>query len=194
MSPRTAILQQQRPITAPASSGDPWRYWSAATIARISGCPLPAVRTNWPLIVAALQEFLIADRPVQMAAIGTIAIETASTFEPVREAFWMSEEWRRANLRYYPWYGRGFTQLTWEDNYRVYGELISEDLLSDPDRAMEPRIAARVMAAYFANHGGGPLIPAAARAGNLTEVRRLVQGGSDGLPRLVSIATALQAA
>ena len=40
--------------------------------------------------------------------------ETARTMEPVREAFWMSEEWRRANLRYFPWYGRGFVQLTWE--------------------------------------------------------------------------------
>ena len=33
--------------------------------------------------------------------------ETAQTMQPVREAFWLSEDWRRANLRYYPYYGRG---------------------------------------------------------------------------------------
>ena len=43
--------------------------------------------------------------------------ETAHTMKPVREAFWLSEGWRRDNLRYYPWYGRGYAQLTWRRNY-----------------------------------------------------------------------------
>jgi hypothetical protein len=28
--------------------------------------------------------------------------ETARTMHPVREAYWLSESWRRSNLRYYP--------------------------------------------------------------------------------------------
>ena len=41
--------------------------------------------------------------------------------------------------------GRGFVQLTWKSNYRTMGELIGVDLVSAPDRAMEPVIAARIM-------------------------------------------------
>lgn len=37
--------------------------------------------------------------------IATTEWETARTFKPVREAYWMSETWRQNNLRYYPYYG-----------------------------------------------------------------------------------------
>lgn len=50
--------------------------------------------------------------------IATAWWETGQTMQPVKEAYWKSEEWRRKNLRYYPWYGRGLIQTTWEDNYR----------------------------------------------------------------------------
>ena len=73
--------------------------------------------------------------------------ETAHSHEPVVEAFWLSESWRRNNLRYYPWHGRGFVQLTWEDNYkRAQDELGLGTLLTDdPDKAMEPTIAAQII-------------------------------------------------
>jgi hypothetical protein len=50
--------------------------------------------------------------------IATAWWESAQTMHPVKEAYWKSEAWRKANLRYYPWYGRGLVQTTWEDNYR----------------------------------------------------------------------------
>jgi hypothetical protein len=73
--------------------------------------------------------------------------ETAHKHEPVREAFWLSESWRRNNLRYYPWYGRGYVQLTWKENYvRAQSKLGLGTLLTDdPDMAMEPSIAAKIM-------------------------------------------------
>lgn len=73
--------------------------------------------------------------------------ETNKTMQPVREAYWLSENWRKRHLRYYPWYGRGFVQLTWEKNYkRADDELhLSGSLVANPDRAMEPRIAADIM-------------------------------------------------
>jgi len=71
--------------------------------------------------------------------------ETARTMKPVREAFWMSDEWRRKNLRYYPWYGRGYVQLTWERNYRFAGERLGRDLTTDADAAMEPQISAEIL-------------------------------------------------
>ena len=71
--------------------------------------------------------------------------ETNMTMQPVREAYWLSEDWRRRNLRYYPWYGRGYVQLTWEDNYQKMGRLLGVDLLANLDLAMDPRIAAAIM-------------------------------------------------
>lgn len=80
--------------------------------------------------------------------------ETAHTMEPVKEAYWLSEAWREANLRYYPWYGRGFVQLTWEDNYkRAQQELgLGTDLTDNPDLALQPDIAAMIM---FKGMAGG---------------------------------------
>jgi hypothetical protein len=77
------------------------------------------VRANWPLIAASLERRGIYDRDVCLGVIPTMAIETASQFAPVREAFWFDEEWRRTHLRYYPFFGRGYLQVTWEANYRA---------------------------------------------------------------------------
>lgn len=79
--------------------------------------------------------------------LATAQWETAHTMEPVREAYWLSEAWRKNNLRYYPWYGRGFVQLTWRDNYeRAQARLGLGTMLTDnPDAAMEPDIAADIL-------------------------------------------------
>lgn len=71
--------------------------------------------------------------------------ETNQTMQPVREAYWLSEGWRQRNLRYYPYYGRGYVQLTWADNYRRAGQFVGADLLRQPDLAMDAGIAATVM-------------------------------------------------
>jgi hypothetical protein len=69
--------------------------------------------------------------------------ETAKTMQPVREAFWLSEDWRRKNLRYYPYYGRGYVQLTWKENYERAGVRVGANLVASPDLAMRDDIAAR---------------------------------------------------
>lgn len=69
--------------------------------------------------------------------LATTQWETAQTFQPVREAFWLSEDWRKANLSYYPYYGRGYVQLTWQNNYAKYAQLLGVDLVGDPDLALE---------------------------------------------------------
>jgi putative chitinase len=80
-------------------------------------------------------------------ALATADIETAHTFQPVREAYWLSEDWRKKNLRYYPHYGRGYVQLTWPANYaKADAELnLGGALVADLDKAMDPYIAADVM-------------------------------------------------
>jgi putative chitinase len=58
-----------------------------------------------------------------------------------------SDAWRKKNLRYYPWYGRGHVQLTWEDNYRrADRELgLGGTLVENADRALEPDISVKIM-------------------------------------------------
>ena len=77
--------------------------------------------------------------------------ETAHTMKPVKEAFYLEgrisnlDTWRKKNLRYYPWYGRGYVQLTWERNYRKAGGILGADLTTDPDVVMQPSIAAEIL-------------------------------------------------
>jgi hypothetical protein len=79
--------------------------------------------------------------------LATAKWETVGTMLPVKEAFWLSEDWRRENLRYYPYYGRGLVQLTWLQNYQRESQpdRTGVDIASNPDRALEPPIAADIM-------------------------------------------------
>ena len=69
--------------------------------------------------------------------------ETNQTMLPVIEAYWLSEEWRKKNLRYYPWYGRGFVQLTWQDNYKLADNKLglNGEMLKNPSLAQVPKYA-----------------------------------------------------
>ena len=143
------LLEQQLAGAPGRPANSPWQFWDAASIASATNCPVDDVASDWPAIFMELDARGIASQSVCGGAIGTVAIESASTFKPVREAFWLDEDYRRNNLRYYPWYGRGYIQLTWESNYASYGSLIGVDLCTDPDVAMEPAVAAKVLAEYF---------------------------------------------
>jgi putative chitinase len=78
--------------------------------------------------------------------------ETGRTMRPVREGLTVSEAWRKANLRYYPWYGRGYVQLTWERNYlnadlylAAAGLIEPGALMANLDIAMVPKNAAHIL-------------------------------------------------
>lgn len=79
--------------------------------------------------------------------LATAKWETAGTMQPVREAFWLSEEWRKANLRYYPYYGRGYVQLTWQSNYERQSkpDRTGVNLVENPDLALQAPVAADIM-------------------------------------------------
>ncbi|MGI8669140.1 MAG: glycoside hydrolase family 19 protein [Aridibacter sp.] len=81
--------------------------------------------------------------------LATTEWETAKTFKPVREAFWLSEDWRRENLIYYPFYGRGYVQLTWEKNYGKYAEILKVDLVKNPDLVLDGNIALFILVHGF---------------------------------------------
>lgn len=71
--------------------------------------------------------------------------ESGRTMQPVREAFWLSEAWRRKNLRYYPYYGRGLVQLTWQVNYQKASDLYGIDFVKAPDLVMEPQHSVNIL-------------------------------------------------
>ncbi|BAQ67153.1 glycoside hydrolase family 19 protein [Geminocystis sp. NIES-3709] len=77
--------------------------------------------------------------------LATVEHETAFSFKPVEEAFFIKPRSRQmAHLRtksYFPYYGRGYVQLTWKYNYEKYTRKLGTDLVSNPDKVMEPNIA-----------------------------------------------------
>jgi len=86
----------------------------------------------------------IMSKPQVAYILATVEHETNKEFEPVREAYYKGEpeaENHRRTLRYYPYYGRGYVQLTWKENYQKYSDLLGLDLVSAPDLVMRPDIA-----------------------------------------------------
>jgi predicted chitinase len=81
--------------------------------------------------------------------LATTKWETAQTFKPVKEAFWLSEDWRRQNFRYFPYYGRGYVQLTWKNNYEKYSKILGIDLVNNPDLAMKENVALFILVHGF---------------------------------------------
>lgn len=73
--------------------------------------------------------------------------ETAGTMQPIRE-------FGRGKGRPYGkvdketghvYYGRGFVQLTWKDNYKTMGDLLGVDLVNNPDLAMDLKNATEIL-------------------------------------------------
>lgn len=88
----------------------------------------------------------------QAYALATTWHETNATMQPVIEAYWLSEQWRKTHLRYWPWYGRGYVQLTWEFNYRKADEACARaglckpgEIMANPSKVMEVPIAAYIL-------------------------------------------------
>jgi predicted chitinase len=84
--------------------------------------------------------------------LATVDHETAHTFKPVREAYWLNDPdayLKAHHPDYYPYYGRGYVQLTWERNYRKYGELLKKDMVGQPDLALDPQVALFVLVHGF---------------------------------------------
>lgn len=77
--------------------------------------------------------------------------ETNATFLPIKEAYWLSEDWRRKNLSYFPFYGRGFVQITWKENYAKFSKQLNEDFVKNPDLVMVPKYAFKILIDGFVN-------------------------------------------
>lgn len=129
-------------------------------------------------------------------ALATAFHETNQTMQPVREAYWQSELWRKQHLRYWPFYGRGFVQLTWQANYRSMGAIVGRDLVKIPDQALELPVAAQILF-YGMEHGsftGKKLTDYINAAGcDFINARRIING-TDCAAQIASYAQTILAA
>ena len=200
-----AVSTNARQRTPGGDPFDPWQFFTPNQIAEIAHVPIENVHAHWPEVAEALAARGIFEREVTAGVIGTMAIETASTFLPVEEAYWLKgpsgEEtpaWREAVKRYYPHHGRGDVQITWENGYRQAGEAIGVDLLADPELALDRKNSARIIAWWFDVKG----VPSkdGTRFYRLVDLCRerdwywtrvAVQGGTAHLDRLIAVANGL---
>ena len=82
--------------------------------------------------------------------LATALHETAGKMRPVAEAFWVKnpKRYRKNNRRikrYYPYYGRGYVQLTWRENYAKYSKILELDLVKYPNLALEEKNAVFIL-------------------------------------------------
>jgi hypothetical protein len=161
-----------------------------ADIARTCRVPKKNVDIHWHWILDALRQQGIQGDLAEAAAAATIAIETARSFLPIAEyggpAYFTRLYEGRVDLGNTElgdgarFHGRGFAQLTGRANYRHYGGLLHMDLVADPDKALDPDVAAEVFALFFKERGIGPL----AEAHEWLEIRKRWNGVNrhTGLP------------
>lgn len=106
---------------------------------------LPTPRTkedHQKLILAECNKQGIVLDTQQAYVLATTQHETAGTFRPI-------SEYGGARTRYAPWYGRGYTQLTWYENYLKYEKLTGKPLTKFPELAKEPFTSAFIMVHGF---------------------------------------------
>lgn len=169
-------------------------------IATLIGVPVLNVVHNWPTIATALEQHGIYSDLVAVATIATVRVECPS-FKPLHEfggdAYLNKMYDQRADLGNTPeldgdgarYCGRGYIQITGHNNYKHYGDLIGVDLLKNPDLALDSHNAAEILALYFKNRG----CDVAANAKNWSKVRKLVNGGTNGLKLFLDTVNKLMA-
>ena len=75
--------------------------------------------------------------------------ESNGTMKPVEEGYYLGGERARRfqrSTRYYPYYGRGFPQITWEENYQKLGVRLGmgDALVKNPALALDPDTAIKI--------------------------------------------------
>lgn len=117
-------------------------------------------------------QYTVLDVRVLAYMLGTVMVET-NTFYPIEEGF------GKAPVTYfnymdiqgdakakqkakelgnttagdgYKYRGRGYAQITGKDNYKRFGDLLGVDLVSDPDKALDPLIAFKILS-YGVRYG-----------------------------------------
>lgn len=93
--------------------------------------------------------------------LATVFHETAGSFQPVEEGYYLGSKARvkafQKTLRYYPFFGRGYVQLTHKANYAKAGKAFGVDLVNEPELALTPDIAFKCLGGMFLGWYGAKL-------------------------------------
>ena len=167
-------------------------HFTAEAIATILHAPRANVEAHWPMIVDALSDLKILEPAMEAAVIASIGAESylfAPEKEPGSEAYFRRMyEFDRSLGNVEPgdgakFCGRGFVPLLGRAEYARYGKLVAADLVEQPDLALDPAVAARILAYAFMLKG----VPKAAAEYDWVRVRRLAQGDLSGWKRFNGI-------
>lgn len=154
--------------TTPQPVADP--YPSAELISKV--CPdsdIANIKQYAPYILKALCSAGLTSRNQLIAAVATLYVETRS-WAPI-------EEEGHGGGRHGNYFGRGFIQLTWEDNYRdAERDLGIAGLVDNPGLALDPENAAKIFAWFWKSRG----VAEYAERGDWQNVRSVVNAGSPG--------------
>lgn len=87
-------------------------------------------------------------------ALATAFHETATTMQPIAEyGHGLGHAYGNPDpITGQRYYGRGFVQLTWKENYRSMSAVVAADLVDHPELALQPAVAAKVLF-YGMEHG-----------------------------------------
>ncbi|MFN3431823.1 MAG: glycoside hydrolase family 19 protein, partial [Candidatus Sericytochromatia bacterium] len=170
---------------------------SDARLAKVLGIPADSARKNLPVIAQAIQESGIKNKNAIIGLLATIKTEVGN-FEPIHE-YGGPNYWARYNGRSdlgnrrgtndgVTYHGRGYIQLTGRANYTTYGKELGVDLVKNPNKALDPKVAAKVLIQYFKNRG----LIGEATQGDWMAVRKGVNGGTNGWDRFISTVNQLK--
>jgi predicted chitinase len=129
------------------------RDWATQVINRYSGVPLSA----------ATKKDLIENTPL---------LPSATRYEGRRD---LGNTEAGDGARFI---GRGYLQIVGRANYTRLGKAIGVDLISQPEKAEEPMIAAKILVEYFLERKDRVL--SALESGDYVSIRRVVSGGLQG--------------
>jgi len=187
------------PAPAPASSAGlmkPSGFFTALRVGKLLGPVLTQSEVDGCAAITQACKGL----PLSWAAYGlaTAYHETAHTMQPIKEmggeAYYTrmygiegnrpDVAGRLGNLE--PgdgakYAGRGYVQLTGRRNYGKAAKLLDVDLIGNPDLAMRPDIAAKVMKdgmteAWFTGKSFNSYLPSVATRAQFVEARRIING------------------
>jgi len=162
------------------------------------GVPLANIQNNLPFVMDALTAADLGDKDMVLMALATIRVETGN-FTPLSERQskfntppggppFAKYDHRKSLGNLGPkdgenFRGRGYIQLTGRSNYQIHGAAIGlgNQLVNNPSMANQPDIAAKLLASFLKSKEAK--IRSALAKGDLKTARKLVNGGSHGLPQ-----------
>jgi predicted chitinase/LysM repeat protein len=150
-----------------------------------------SAQQNIPYIVKALQDEGILTPNILAYALATVQHETGGTFKPIEEYGGRQQAKRLGYSGGEDYFGRGYIQITHDYNYKDIGNQIGlgDALVKNPALALQPDVAARVLAKFFKDRGVAEL----AETGDFYRARGPVNG-SDRAADIAARAQGFQAA